>query len=128
MNIVQGFNDLTEEFLFFDNALFVGRLIATLEANFAFLEVAGSNFDTQRDALFNPLPFLDSATKVAVVDVDAERFAAISLFAKTGGESLAGIDDGVAGVFLGSDGNDNDLLGRDTGREDQAVVVRVSHD
>ena len=103
-------------------------MVASLKADLALLKVARADFHPKRNAFFNPLPFLDAATEVAVIDVHAESFSAVGLFAEAGGESLTGIDHCFLGVFLGRDGNDDNLLGRDARREDQAIVVGMRHD
>lgn len=125
---VERFDDITEEFFFFEEGFFGRGLVAALEADFAFLEVTGSDFDAEGNAFFDPFPFFGAAAEVAVIDEDAEVFASVGLFAKALGEGVAGLGDRLAGVFFGGDGNDDDLLRGDAGWKDEAVVVGVDHD
>ena len=60
--------------------------------------------------------------------MDAERFAAIGLVAKGFGQGMAGSDDRLAGILLGSDRQDDDLLSGHAGWKHQSVIVRVGHD
>ncbi len=55
--------------------------------------------------------------------------AGVALFtAERFGEGLAGLEDGFLRFLLRGDGDDDDVLGCDAGREDQPVVVGVRHD
>lgn len=111
-----------------EEGFFAGGLVSPAEADAAFFEVAGADFQTDGDAFFDPFPFFGAAAEVACVDVDADGHAVEGDGAEGGGELLTVGDDGVACVGLGGDGDDDDLLGCDAGRADEAVVIGVGHD
>lgn len=128
VDFVEDFAGAAEEVLLVGEFLGGGGLVAALDAEFAGFDVAGSDFDADGDAFFDPLPFFHAAAEVAGVDVDADGFAVIGLVAEGIREGFAGGEDGFAGVFLGGDGEDDDVLGCDARGEHEAVVIGVCHD
>ena len=128
MDFIEKINDIAQKLFLLHEGLFVGCLVAALEADLAFLEVAWSDFDSKRNAFFDPLPLFDTATEVTGVDRDSEKFLSVGLLAEARGEGLAGIDNRFLGFLLGSDRDDDDLLGRDAWRKNEPVIIGMSHD
>lgn len=128
VNFAEDVGRLLDEFFLVREAFFGDCLVAALDAELVCFEIARADFDADRHAFFHPFPFFHSAGEVAGVYVDAEWVAMERLISECRGEGLAGVEDRLLGVFLGGDGEDDDLLGRDAWREDEAIVIRVCHD
>ena len=127
MNRGENFHRLADEFFFVDERFFVRCLIATRHRHLAGFKIARANLNADRHTFFHPLPFFDTTTDVAGIDVHAEGIAVVKLIAQGAGKCLAGIDYGIFGVFFGRYGNDHDLLRGDARWQDQAIVIGVGH-
>ena len=67
MNGREDFRCYGDEFLNRHRLFGFNRLIATADNQRVFLEIAGSNFDPDRDAFLDPLPIFNAATDIAPV-------------------------------------------------------------
>ncbi|MDB6071604.1 MAG: hypothetical protein JWL81_2775, partial [Verrucomicrobiales bacterium] len=111
-----------------DKFFFFQSFVAAADGDAAFFEVAGADFDADGHALFDPFPVPGAAGEVAPVDLDAEGFAAGGQGAEFLAEGIAGVQDGLFAIFFRGDGEDDNLVGGDAGRQDEAIVIAVGHD
>ena len=102
--------------------------VSATDRHRTFFDVARSDFHAERNALLDPLPIFDTAARIAAVDLRADRFAEGRLRAELRGEFFGGFEDSGAGFLFGQDRKNDDLRGRDAGRQDEPVVIRMRHD
>ena len=111
----------------------LARQVATGGGDVVTCDFSRADLDAERDALLLPFgEFPAGGVIVALVDVQAERAVPDVRFGEDGGD---GVDLGVEGgavdvghLDVDADGDDDDLVFSDAGREDEADVVAVCHD
>ena len=128
LDVLENVRNGINQFRFRDKGFFIDGQVAPLEADGAFFQVPGADFQAHGHSLLHPFPFLGAAAQVAPVHQYAERLAMEILGAEGACQFLAVVQNGLAAFFLGRNGDDDDLLGSHAGRADQAVVVGVHHD
>ena len=123
LDIIQQSNDARYEGIFAHVLLILGRAVAARNHDAIARDITWSDFNTNRDALFDPVPSLLTAAHVAVVELHLHWCTHIALTFQRLLQLVAIIEHFGAGFLLRSKRNDHQVRGRDTRRQYQTIVV-----
>ena len=137
LHFVQGCDDRRQQFAAPDTFLVAWALVPAAHEDAVVLNVARADLQPHRDAFFDVLPGLVTTAQVAVVKPDLKARCAVARYeiksselqvAQVTPQAVAIFHDGRTFIVVTENWVDHDMFGGEARRQDQAVVVAVSHD